>query len=532
MVRASTVAIGGRRVLGAVLAAVLSATALAHAGPVTRACMRGCRERKTACITDARQVLRVAGGDCAAAASRRTCKREARARFRGARKACLTAAAKRCIPCCREGGQQCAMDDDFGNRFDVTYAGGTVVVAESVVDAHLLAANDDRSVLRFDAGAEEVRALAPGQVVVFAGAALGRVQRVDDLGSELVVTTEPTTLAEAITSGTFAWDRELRWDQVEPAALAQAVPGLVGQSVAPGSGGGGRAPEAVDGGIALELEVKPTMKFAGTLQGFEVEVEFTPAADRLNLSVVATRPGVRVEGVGFVSNFRHAARFELGPDDAVVAAEQTGMQGEMKLRWNAFQVGDPTLDSEPISFKLPVALPIPFTVGPIPVVLTVKATLQVVPVFEHTESGSSGGQLVLTYRSDQGFDVQDGATTPRGSLHDSLREIADAVTAGFGPTGFLVGVEFPRFELSLFGPLASAYVTLKATAAGLWTPGTTLTSDIPPCQKAESTLFAKAGFALGGISKSLLGVSGDTTLWEAPKQEVFKDGKPCSLDGR
>ncbi len=523
MVSASTATKRPRHVLGALFVALLAFPALAEAGTAGRACLRSCRGQKTACLADARQQLRVARQGCADASSRRTCTRDARARFRGARKACLAASTTRCVPCCRAGGQACARGDDFGNRFDVSYASGTVVVDEPSVDAHLLAIDDDRSVLRFDAGADQVRVLTPGQVVVFAGAALGRVQRVDDLGAELVVTTEPATLADAITSGTFAWEREVRWDQVEPAALANAVPGLVGHSV---------APAAATGGVALALEVKPTMKFAGTLQGFEVEVELTPAADRLNLSVVAKRPGVRVEGTGFVGNFRHAARFEIGPDDAAVAAEQTGMQGEMKLRWNAFQVGDATLDSEPISFKLPVALPVPFTVGPIPVVLTVKATLQVVPVFEHTESGSSGGHLVLTYRSDQGFDVQDGAATPRGSLQDSLREIADAVTAGFGPTGFLVGVEFPRFELSIFGPLASAFVTLKATAAGLWTPGTTLTNDIPPCQKAESTLFAKAGFELGGISKSLLGLSGETTLWEAPKYEVFKDGEPCSLDGR
>jgi hypothetical protein len=46
-------------------------------------------------------------------------------------------------------------------------------------------------------------------------------------------------------------------------------------------------------------------------------------------------------------------------------------------------------------------------------------------------------------------------------------------------------MEFPRLELSVAGVGTFAVVTLDTYAAGEFTPGTTLTSDIPPCQKVR-----------------------------------------------
>ena len=66
--------------------------------------------------------------------------------------------------------------------------------------------------------------------------------------------------------------------------------------------------------------------------------------------------------------------------------------------------------------------------------------------------------------------------------------------------GFAVGLEFPRLELSLGHPATGglfktyAFLTLDQYANGMFTPGTTLTADIPPCQRADIQVSAIAGY--------------------------------------
>ena len=74
-----------------------------------------------------------------------------------------------------------------------------------------------------------------------------------------------------------------------------------------------------------------------------------------------------------------------------------------------------------------------------------------------------------------------------------------------------------------------AFLTINSYANGMFTPGTTLTADIPPCQRASLQVSAIAGYKL-----SVLGFFGELSdnklLWEK-KLDKFKDGKPCTLTG-
>lgn len=65
--------------------------------------------------------------------------------------------------------------------------------------------------------------------------------------------------------------------------------------------------------------------------------------------------------------------------------------------------------------------------------------------------------------------------------------------------------------------------------AGEFTPGTTLTSDIPPCQRADITVHAISGnkVAVLGITAA----SDKTTLWEK-NYPFYKDNQPCTLTGK
>ena len=110
----------------------------------------------------------------------------------------------------------------------------------------------------------------------------------------------------------------------------------------------------------------------------------------------------------------------------------------------------------------------------------------------------------------------------------------ETVTAGLGPVGFALGVEFPRVELALGHPVAAglfqtyAFVTLNQYANGQFTPGTTLSSDIPPCQRASFHVSAIAGYKFAVLG--MVQISDNTMLWEKTVDK-FKDNKPCTLTG-
>ena len=74
-----------------------------------------------------------------------------------------------------------------------------------------------------------------------------------------------------------------------------------------------------------------------------------------------------------------------------------------------------------------------------------------------------------------------------------------------------------------------AFVTVKTYSQSLWTPGTTLTNDIPPCQMGKTEVFAIAGYKvqLAGIPLA----AGDTEIWRAEYVKYLED-KPCSLTGK
>jgi hypothetical protein len=104
-----------------------------------------------------------------------------------------------------------------------------------------------------------------------------------------------------------------------------------------------------------------------------------------------------------------------------------------------------------------------------------------------------------------------------------------------GPTGFAVGFEFPRLELALGHPVAKslfqtyAFVTFNQYANGMFTPGTTLSADIPPCQRASLRMSAVSGYKLAVLGMAQL--SDNTVLWEK-SVDRYKDDRECTLTGQ
>jgi hypothetical protein len=128
--------------------------------------------------------------------------------------------------------------------------------------------------------------------------------------------------------------------------------------------------------------------------------------------------------------------------------------------------------------------------------LKLVGILQVVPELAVPDA-SSGGSFVVKFRSDQGFNFTSAGPKPDAKLEsaDIGQGTGETISAGWGPVGMGVGVEFPRIELSVFD-MGTAFITLKTYSTSYFTPGTTLTNDVPPCQMGTTTFLGAAGYKL------------------------------------
>lgn len=421
-------------------------------------------------------------------------------------------------------------------------------LSASTVKDHLEGVGPDALV--FDGSAPEVADLTAGDILVLDELAVRTVTRVDRDGDRILIETEDAAISDVITDGRLGWRYDLRFDALPDAAYqtAMAEAGLFPAGLA-------SIGDLTGDELAQLAAVKgDELKFVGSVKGFELELKLVPKADKLEFEMSASRSNVKIQAGGFISNFVQETTMEFdGGEGTLFDSNVTGLRGEAEVTWHAFQVDDPSLDSDIVAFGLPLNLPIPFMAGPIPMTLNIKMHLRVVPELVGG-SASSGGSWKVTYDSDHGFSTNGGDPTPKSQVRAFVADLGSTATAtaGFGVVGFGFGVEWPRIELQLGHPILPelysgddagtktglekaaamlrpyAFLTLNTYASGLWTPGTTLTGDIPPCQRSSVVVSAIAGFKLSVLG--MVELSDSKLLWEK-KVDRFKDNVPCTLTG-
>ncbi len=453
-----------------------------------------------------------------------------------ARIATLAIAVALVVGACGGGGPG-APQGGSGAPAGLTVTTDGVVLADDAVQvdaataADHLQATDPDGTLTFDADTPGLGDLAAGDVLIVEGVGVRKVAGTSTAGGALTVTTSEATIADAVRNGKIGWTYDVAWDNLPDATYeaAMAELGLRRDGVA--------SIGRLDGDTLRQLAVPgEVLRFTGKVQGFDIEFKLTPHKDKLDVELSATRANVQVKAAGFVSTFKQETVMEF--EDGVGSFFDTkvsGLKGEVTVTWHAFQVNDPSLDSSIMALELPFGVPIPFMAGPIPMTLNVKANVRIVPELT-SGNASSGGSWKVTYDSDQGFNTNGGDPTPVSTLRSLEAGLGSepTVTAGLGVTGFGAGFEFPRLELQLGHPAVKgflntyAFVTLNTYVNGLWTPGTTLTSDIPPCQRSSAVVSAVAGYKLSVLGMAEL--SDNKLLWQKTIDK-FKDDKPCTLTG-
>jgi len=395
---------------------------------------------------------------------------------------------------------------------DVTLADNAVLVDAAAVHDGLR--SQSGTTYRFKAGTAGLASLKPGQVVILAGTAVRKVTSVRTEGGDTVVETGDASLNEAIRSGKLGWSRRIDWNKVPRSAFQKA--GLEA----------GLRPRVV--AAAFEPE---GFEFGGEVEGIDVSLKLKPKDDgKLGFELTAKRKNVMaVAAKGTLGAFDQGTKLEYDEGTGrLFSSEVRGLKGEADVEWHVIGVGS-AFDKDTVSFSIPFSVPIPIEVGPIPMVLKVKSTLRFVPAL--VEGSSSGGSFKIKYDSDFGFSFDSPEPEAQSQVRDAQGDIGDqeTVTAGKLPVGFAWGWEFPRLELGLAGTGTFAFLTFDQFMAGEFTPGTTLTADIPPCQRAELTLHAIAGYKIAVLG--MTAASDKTTLWEK-KFPHFLDNKPCTLTGK
>ena len=383
-------------------------------------------------------------------------------------------------------------------------------------------------VLHLDPSAAGVSALQAGQTVLLGPAGPRHIESVASEGGSTVVTTTPAPLGAVIRDGTLGWTYGVSWDELPASAWA-------------GANGAGLELASVgdlDPRILAELAaVKGTeLRFAGKVKGFDVELKFVPRPDKLDFEFSAAKSNVKVAAKGFIGEFVQQTVIEYDAGEAtLIETTDKGLKGEATVEWSAFQVGNEASEDDVVALDIPLELPIPFQVGPIPMTMKIKAVARIVPAFNG--EASSGGSFKLTYDSEHGFTSNGADVTPVAKVVNFAADLGEkeTVTASALPSGFAFGFEFPRLELSLGNPLLGgagletyAFLTMYQYANGMFTPGTTLTADIPPCQRASLEVKAIAGYKLSVLGFAEL--SDNTLLWEQKVDRYLHD-KPCTLTG-
>ena len=411
--------------------------------------------------------------------------------------------------------------------------------------------HDDGSItMRFDSAAAPVKALKAGQAVIFERIGPRTITSVSEDGGDLVVATTDAALSDVIHDGTLGFTQKVNWGDLPLDQLAAGAQDAGLKLASVSTGGAIDLPPAAMMDRTAKKDAE--LKFTGDLKGFEVEFELSPKPDRLEFELKAKRLNISFIGKGYITNFDQETRMVFDEGEAqLVESQAKGLKGEAEFTWAAFQTEDPSLDDDITAFELPLKLNLPFAVGPVPMTMTIKCNLRLAPAFK-TSGGSSGGSFKVAYNSDHGFSTNGGTVNPAATLISLQADLGDTatVTAGMGPSGFGAGMEFPRLELSLGHPwfpdgvttyydlglkkeldgILRPYVflTLNSYTNGMWTPGTTLSADIPPCQRASLQISAIAGYKLSVLG--MAEIQDNTILWEKTIDK-FKDNKPCTLTG-
>lgn len=396
--------------------------------------------------------------------------------------------------------------------FSATRQENTASVPASVLN-DLESYNAETGEYVFAGGASEVKALQPGSVVMFEGHSLRKVKAVTKEGGRVILNTEFAKLTDFYKDAQISYSQKVDWGSgsMADAKLNVGEPQvtMAGMPMLAALGGGGDGES--DGGVttsggegSLKVELKRE------INGWKVKFKLQPeSGSKLNISLSAEKQRIcKIEASGFISDFTSTATIDIADGETQeFSYHNNGVEGEIELKFTAVGLG-----SEIAILEIPASIERTILVhGVIPVTLRLKANLKIIP--EIAVGESSQASMKLRYNSNTGFSYQGASLTANAEVTgDNAEQTGDCNTATTGIAGMGVGIEFPRFEVGIFGNLVVPYMVLKTHASSYLSTG--LLGGALPCHLARLKYDVNVG-----VSMAFLNVASINYNYKAFEQE-------------
>lgn len=345
------------------------------------------------------------------------------------------------------------------SSFDVTWKPETVVLDAGDVAAVIRNPRAPDGIYDFDPASEMVKNLQPGQVLVLTGVDLVRVTQVDAQPDSVRVTTEPASLLDAATDVHADWDigSDLTKQDFStaPQGLRDSISGLRIESdptvtcSQPDAGMPCAPKPSFKGKLGnLDASEKFTLQPDGSMK-MEATIKYPLDSDGAVLSVASTAT---------LKSFRHRGNVEIVGGvlkDASFKLDDL----DLDVNINAGAVAMGTSDD---TFKYPIKVTFPFSIGPVPAYADVSASIALNPSL--TAKSSARSQVHFHVTGAMGITAAGKTLSGSGSLNPvegapaaKESEVVSTTTAGLG-----VVLEFPVLTLGVgIKKVASLEATLK-----------------------------------------------------------------------
>jgi major membrane immunogen (membrane-anchored lipoprotein) len=355
--------------------------------------------------------------------------------------------------------------------------------------------------LTFKNTAASIKALKPGQVVLFEGYELKKIVSITETGGKIVATTTDAKFTDYYKSAKINYTKKMSWTE---STIKNARFNVGGRLSA-----------------FSETRLDNGVEFSGTIANFAISLKLTPEAGgggrKLNVEMTARRGNLAgIQMKGFISDF--SAESDIDVADSQINTynhQHNNLNGELEVKYAFLTLSEIAQISIPLEISRTILVQ-----GVIPVTFTMKANLKVFP--EVAANSTCQAHLKLTYNGTQGFNYNNRSLQTAGTIGGfDVTRLGDTGSASEGIVGVGVGLEFPRFSIGVFHNLVVPYILNNTSVVSYFESGLPFVPG--PCNQ---TVLKLKGVV--GVDMSFFGLSysGSQDLYE--KTREFKTaGSRC-----
>jgi len=355
------------------------------------------------------------------------------------------------------GGWALHVMNQSGNVFHVEYSDKTVVVDRQTVSQSLRGFSEDHTIFLFQDSPALRQKLAPGEIALFEGLDLRRVDALGVDGDTLVVGTEPAPLREALKNAQMQWsvpvdfkqifdqraaERRLLQDPHSKFALWNSVShwwGVHEQKVYASSSGELEGEKEIEDTDFATWKIKYHHIFNASDHSLDIDLQLHREAPGMNAEIAAK---------GHMTKFTQTSSILMADGEFKQAAfKNIGLHGNVNFHWELSTSESKTSMNE-VRLKLPGKISVPLDFTGLPMSLQVSETLLFHPAFP-TKGDVAQGGFHVDYSGDEGFKLSGTDLQTDGEAES---DSAIDKTVAFSPLaayGVVVAMAVPRVELRI-----------------------------------------------------------------------------------